>query len=209
MKNAPVCDSSRVVTGSFDGTARVWDAGTGQTLPTLTGHTKEVTAVALSADGRRVVTTDLTDVRIVWDGDTGERLRGAEVPATLANDGRTPDGRYLFVRDNDRVIRYPLTIDAEELARRRWLTRPDPEWHIERRKELEKAGNAYGAALHRWQEANARGIVAFDSGRLDEAWAHFIHAAVLNPPVPQSPPFRFPAPPPREWTPPPIPRAQP
>jgi WD40 repeat protein len=47
------------VTGSEDGTARVWDAETGQPLLTLTGHTLGILDIAISPDGKHLVTSSL------------------------------------------------------------------------------------------------------------------------------------------------------
>ena len=49
-------DAQRVVTGSQDQTAKVWDAGTGRELLTLEGHTGHLRGVAFSPDGQRVAT---------------------------------------------------------------------------------------------------------------------------------------------------------
>ena len=49
-------DGQRVLTGSADHTARLWDAATGEAVATLTGHTAAVSAVAFSPDGKRVLT---------------------------------------------------------------------------------------------------------------------------------------------------------
>jgi WD40 repeat protein len=49
-------DSGRVVTASYDGTARVWDAATGKVLAVLRGHAGEVTSAQFSLDGKKVVT---------------------------------------------------------------------------------------------------------------------------------------------------------
>jgi eukaryotic-like serine/threonine-protein kinase len=49
-------DSRRVVTASFDRTARVWDAATGQAVAPPLGHRGDVNHAAFSPDGRRVVT---------------------------------------------------------------------------------------------------------------------------------------------------------
>ena len=49
-------DGARVVTASFDGTARIWDAETGRALETLSGHADRVLSARFSPDGTRVVT---------------------------------------------------------------------------------------------------------------------------------------------------------
>ncbi len=47
----------RIATGSFDGTAKVWDAATGKELLILKGHRGALLTVAFSADGQRIVTS--------------------------------------------------------------------------------------------------------------------------------------------------------
>ena len=69
---ASSADGARVVTGSRDGTARVWDRAAARSLRVLGGHASPVTAVALSADGARVVSGTQDGVLRVWDGLTGE-----------------------------------------------------------------------------------------------------------------------------------------
>jgi WD40 repeat protein len=48
-------DGTRIVTASFDATARLWDATTGAAIATLKGHEKNVNSAAFSPDGRRIV----------------------------------------------------------------------------------------------------------------------------------------------------------
>lgn len=61
-------DASRIVTASRDGTARLWDARTGEVLTTF-DHPDEVWSAAFSPDGARVVTTG-------GDGGSGYGTRG-------------------------------------------------------------------------------------------------------------------------------------
>ena len=49
-------DGSRVVTGSGDQTAKVWDAKSGAEVLTLKGHTGAVCSASFSPDGSRIVT---------------------------------------------------------------------------------------------------------------------------------------------------------
>ncbi|MFM7151090.1 MAG: WD40 repeat domain-containing serine/threonine protein kinase, partial [Gemmataceae bacterium] len=67
-------DGTRVVTGSDDKTAKVWDARTGTELLTFKGHTGDVVSASFSADGTRVVTGSLDKTAKVWDAKTGEVL---------------------------------------------------------------------------------------------------------------------------------------
>jgi len=67
-------DGRRIVTGSFDSTAILWDAETYKKLRTLKGHSGRVLSVALSADGRRVVTGSDDGSAIIWDGESGKML---------------------------------------------------------------------------------------------------------------------------------------
>jgi WD40 repeat protein len=49
-------DGQRILTGSDDRTAKLWEAGTGQEVLTLREHTEMVWSVAFSPDGQRVAT---------------------------------------------------------------------------------------------------------------------------------------------------------
>ena len=80
-----------------------------------------------------------------------------------------------------------MDLSPEEQLRRRWLTRPDPEWHVQQRERFEAEKNVYAAALHRSFEQHARGVVAFDYHQYDKAYAHFLAAALLKPTPPPMP----------------------
>jgi WD40 repeat protein len=59
-------DGTRVVTASWDNTARLWDAAAGKALATLAGHTDQVTSAAFSPDGTRVVTACGDHTAKIW-----------------------------------------------------------------------------------------------------------------------------------------------
>jgi hypothetical protein len=67
-------DGVHIVTASWDATARVWDAKTGATLATLSGHKAWVHGAAFSPDGKRIVTASWDKTARVWDAATGAAL---------------------------------------------------------------------------------------------------------------------------------------
>ncbi|MDN5274024.1 NB-ARC domain-containing protein [Chloroflexus sp. MS-CIW-1] len=88
-------DGRTIVSGSLDGTVKVWDAASGRLLRSLEGHTDAVLAVALSADGRTIVSGSADRTVKVWDAHDGRLLRSLEghthwvTAVALSADGRT------------------------------------------------------------------------------------------------------------------------
>jgi hypothetical protein len=60
-------DGTRVVTASYDKTARVWDAGTGKPLTGPLKHQDRVQTAVFSPDGNRIVTASEDQTARVWD----------------------------------------------------------------------------------------------------------------------------------------------
>jgi WD40 repeat protein len=56
-----------VVTASADGTARIWDAQSGQPLTAPLRHNGPVRSAQFSPDGRRIVTASADNAARVWD----------------------------------------------------------------------------------------------------------------------------------------------
>ena len=67
-------DGTGVVTGSGDGTLRLWDAVTGSCRQVLRGHDGQVRSVVVSSDGRTVVSGGDDGTVRLWDPTTGEAL---------------------------------------------------------------------------------------------------------------------------------------
>src|SRR5262245_13628498 len=67
-------DGKRVVTGSRDNTARLWDAATGKKITDMKGHSNCVRDVAFSVDGQRVMTASWDRSVMLWSGSTGRKL---------------------------------------------------------------------------------------------------------------------------------------
>ncbi len=60
-------DGTRVLTGSFDFTARLWDFGDQAEIAVLDAHEGPVTSVAFLPDGNRALTTSDDMTAILWD----------------------------------------------------------------------------------------------------------------------------------------------
>ena len=143
-----------LVTTSGDGTARLWDARPGTAPLELKGHTFTVVDVAFSPDGSRLNTWDATRRGVTWDLATGRPLPQA-APAAPSHGPRqtngcsSPDGRRLALLDGSVVRVVDVSPPgADELAARRWATRPDPFWHLDEAERLQREGQVHAAAFH-------------------------------------------------------------
>jgi tetratricopeptide (TPR) repeat protein len=99
-------DGKAVLTGSDDGTARLWDASTGLPLLSPMAHQDRVSAVAFSPDGKAVLTGSDDRTARLWDVATGRSLG-----PPLAHQGRvlavafSPDGKAVLTGSSDRAAR--------------------------------------------------------------------------------------------------------
>ncbi len=92
-------DSSRIVTGSNDETAKVWDAKSGAVVLTLerAGGANIVTSASFSPDGSRIVTVDNDNTAKVWDA-----MSGAEVLTLKGHTSRVTSAS--FSPDSSRIV---------------------------------------------------------------------------------------------------------
>jgi WD40 repeat protein len=84
----------RIIAGSVDGVAIIWEIRSGARLATLKGHTAEVLCVEFSPDGRRVLTGSYDSTVRIWDAATGHevtppmRHQGKVSHASFSHDGK-------------------------------------------------------------------------------------------------------------------------
>ncbi len=111
----------KVVTASWDGTAKIWDLASGRELAPLRGHSGAVMAVAVSPDGALVATGSLDGTAKLWDAATGREkltLFGHDGPVNTV--AFSPDGRFLATASADGTVLHLLPIDdLRDLARER------------------------------------------------------------------------------------------
>ena len=77
-------DGRRAVSGSRDRTLRVWDLESGQTVRTLEGHAKAVTAVAVTPDGCRAVSASYDWTLRMWDLESGQTCARSKATRALS-----------------------------------------------------------------------------------------------------------------------------
>jgi putative hemolysin len=101
---AGVCfspDGQRLATASADGTAKVWDARTGQEVLTFRGHNYAVAGVCFSPDGQRLATTSAPETK-VWDAQTGQEILTLGGPTgSVTGVCFSPDGKRLATASAD------------------------------------------------------------------------------------------------------------
>jgi WD40 repeat protein/serine/threonine protein kinase len=99
-------DGQWIVTGSYDHTAKIWEAATGKELHTLKGQKAQVNSAAFSPDGRWIVSGGHDGTAKVWDATSGQRLvtlKGHRSQVTSA--AFSPDGQRIVTGSADQTAR--------------------------------------------------------------------------------------------------------
>ncbi|NOS71586.1 MAG: hypothetical protein HOP33_16880 [Verrucomicrobia bacterium] len=103
-------DGKRIVTASADGTARVWDASTGQPLIEPMKCSFSVTFAEFSPDAKRIVTGSQDGITRVWDAQTGQPVtepmkHGKETITYVSSVHFSPDGKRIVTGSSDNTAR--------------------------------------------------------------------------------------------------------
>ncbi|MEM1172490.1 MAG: caspase family protein, partial [Cyanobacteria bacterium P01_H01_bin.35] len=97
-------DSETIATASFDDTARLWNANTGQQLATL-NHQGKVWAVTFSPDGETIATASLDYTARLWNANTGQQLATLNHQSTVIAVAFSPDGETIATTSWDKTAR--------------------------------------------------------------------------------------------------------
>ncbi|MBO0764063.1 MAG: WD40 repeat domain-containing protein, partial [Hyphomicrobiaceae bacterium] len=93
-------DGAHVLTGSEDGTLKLWDLATTRLVRTFSGHKGGVTVVALSPDGSRALSGSKDKTVRLWEVATGRLIRTVyahlDSSSEVSSVAFSPDGKHLL-----------------------------------------------------------------------------------------------------------------
>ena len=117
VTSASFSRNGRVITGSDDGTARVWRVPGGQLLATL-AHGAPVTAARLTPNGRFAVTAGRDGIVRVWNVARGSRVRAYELAGVVNDVELSRGGRFAVAgSSNGTAAVYGITAPSEVVLR--------------------------------------------------------------------------------------------
>ncbi|HEX9385898.1 MAG TPA: WD40 repeat domain-containing protein, partial [Anaerolineales bacterium] len=109
-------DGKRLVTASQDGTARIWDAATGQELLALRGHIAAVNSAAFSPDGKLVATAGADKTVRIWDAKTGQQMLSIDKHSAAVNSvAFSPNAQYIVTASDDKTARVWQVTDGRQV----------------------------------------------------------------------------------------------
>ncbi|KAJ5413900.1 hypothetical protein N7509_000527 [Penicillium cosmopolitanum] len=98
-------DGSRLASGSWDNTVRIWDPATGQTISTLKGHSSWVASIAWSRDGSRLASGSYDKIVRIWDPATGQTMSTLEGHSSwVTSIAWSRDGSRLASGSDDKIV---------------------------------------------------------------------------------------------------------
>lgn len=119
------------VSGSRDGTARIWNLSEPALPPVVLTNSAPLTVVRLSPDGRLVLTAGDDGAARLWDRHRGTLERMFMHAGKISAAGFSPDGRHLLTAGEDGMVRvWAVTGDGEpvvcRMAEAVYVARFDP-----------------------------------------------------------------------------------
>jgi eukaryotic-like serine/threonine-protein kinase len=109
-------DGQKLVTGSWDQTAKVWETASGRELLSLKGHSAPIWCVAFSPDGQRIVTGSWDQTAKVWEAASGrELLTIGGHSAPIRSVAFSPDGQRIVTGSWDQTAKVWEAVSGREL----------------------------------------------------------------------------------------------
>ena len=100
-------DDDYVVSGSKEGSIKLWDIHKQRSIKTFTGHTNSVTSVCFSPDGKNILSGSLDATIKLWDIETGRCVRTFEAHKSFVNSVCfSKDGKFVISGSSDGTIRF-------------------------------------------------------------------------------------------------------
>jgi WD40 repeat protein/serine/threonine protein kinase len=114
---ALTADGRFAISGSWDGTLRMWNLQSGESVRTLEGHAGRVNAVTVIPSRARAVSASSDRTLRVWDLESGQSVRTLKGHAGRVNAvAVTPDGSRAVSASSDRTLRV-WDLESGRLAR--------------------------------------------------------------------------------------------
>ena len=110
-------DSTSLVTASVNGTARIWDARSGQTIGEPLQHAGPLTYAEFSPNGRWVATASEDGTARIWSATNGQPVSAPLKHGGVVRRARfSPDGNLLVTASQDRTIRFWSVPQGREIG---------------------------------------------------------------------------------------------
>lgn len=99
-------DDKSLLTGSIDGTLRLWDLETFQTALIFEGHTNHIRSAVFSDDGSHIVSASSDGTLRIWDVNTGKVIRVLEGHTSIVRCCDIhPNGKFVISGSDDQTLR--------------------------------------------------------------------------------------------------------
>ncbi len=98
-------DGARILTASWDKTAKLWDAASGKLIASF-AHQGTVKAAAFSPDGTRILTASADHSAKLWDAASGKLIASFDHQGTVNVAAFSPDGTRLVTASADHSAKF-------------------------------------------------------------------------------------------------------
>jgi WD40 repeat protein len=98
-------DGTQALSGGGGGKLLLWDVAKRSVVKTLEGHTKEISGVSASPDGKHAASASFDGTIRIWELQTGQCRVIAGHEGSVHCIGYSPDGKRLLSGGHDKVVR--------------------------------------------------------------------------------------------------------